>query len=345
MFKRLAWCAAAIAAHALCVKFAGAAGMDAASHADYADGWQAGDNGGSGFGPWSFSFSGDASALVHPAPRFIATAPLAGNSLPTPAFALTTNDRPLNYDTSAVGRQIGPLAVGDTLRVDLDGSALDNSAPAFSTGNTVQLLAADGVERFGLFTNNRFNGNKWTTEGVATGVEAASAFTLEFTLTAADSYDVALRPLGGGAPLYALSGGALRGTAGAAITRIRISTFGTGSSSDGTKELFFNNLLVQSVGAASADFDGDTDVDGDDLLIWQRGVGASTGATRSQGDADGDGNVDSEDRTVWQSQFGSVPLGGLRATSHVPEPYGGSLAVLAFAAAAHLNARRQGDCR
>jgi hypothetical protein len=317
-----------------------AGGMDSASQTAYADGWQAGDNGGTGFGAWSFSFSGSAAALVHPAPRFIATTALAGNSLPTPAFALTTSDRPTFYDTSAVGRQIGPLVVGDVLRIDVDGSALDNSAAAYSTGNTIQLLGADGVERFGLFTNNRLNGNQWTTEGVATGVPAAGAFTLEFTLTAADAYNVALLPVGGGAPLYSRVGGTLRGTAGSAVTRIRISTFGTGSSSDGTKELFFNNLVVQSPAAASADFDGDTDVDGSDFLVWQRGVELANGATRSQGNADGDEDVDSEDLAIWKSQFGSGSTGGIHTVGVMPEPHGQLLAILACTAARGFAGRR-----
>jgi hypothetical protein len=338
MFLRIARSAAAFAGSVLLATTACAAGMDSASQPAYADGWQAGDNGGTGFGAWSFSFSGNAAALVHPAPRFIATTALAGNSLPTPAFALTTSDRPTLYDTSAVGRQVGPLAVGDILRVDIDGSALDNSAAAFSTGNTIQLLGADGVERFGLFTNNRLNGNQWTTEGAATGVAAAGAFTFEFTLTAVDAYNVALLPVGGGAPLYSRVGGALRGTAGSALTRIRISTFGTGSSTDGTKELFFNNFVVQSPAAASADFDGDTNVDGADFLVWQRGVGIATGATPSQGNADGDGDVDGGDLAVWRSQFGSGSSGGTHAVSLVPEPHAAVLAMLACSAA-HASAR------
>jgi hypothetical protein len=48
---------------------------DSASDPAYADGWQAGDNGGSGFEPWTFAFSGDPSALAHAAPQFIDTAP------------------------------------------------------------------------------------------------------------------------------------------------------------------------------------------------------------------------------------------------------------------------------
>lgn len=70
---------------------------------------------------------------------------------------------------------------------------------------------------------------------------------------------------------------------------------------------------------ATADFDQDGDVDGDDFLTWQRGFGI--GSTLPEGDADGNGEVDAGDLAAWQFQFGStnavVPIG-----SAVPEPAG-----------------------
>src|SRR4051795_8426695 len=38
---------------------------DDASQAPYTNGWQAGDNGGTGFGPWTFAFSGLRSDLLY----------------------------------------------------------------------------------------------------------------------------------------------------------------------------------------------------------------------------------------------------------------------------------------
>ena len=55
----------------------------------------------------------------------------------------------------------------------------------------------------------------------------------------------------------------------------------------------------------NGDFDGDNQVDGQDFLAWQRGLGA-TDATPEQGDANGDGNVDANDLAIWQEQFGMV---------------------------------------
>jgi len=81
--------------------------------------------------------------------------------------------------------------------------------------------------------------------------------------------------------------------------------------------------------ANDADFDGDNDVDGNDFLIWQRGLGV--GATNGTGDADGNGVVDAADLAVWRTQFGGPPA--VSAASAVPEPMTlalGGLAILAL---------------
>jgi hypothetical protein len=63
----------------------------------------------------------------------------------------------------------------------------------------------------------------------------------------------------------------------------------------------------------TADFDADGDVDGQDFLRWQTGVG-KIGAMRHDGDSNGDGAVNQADLAVWRQQFGST------MTTGVPEP-------------------------
>lgn len=84
----------------------------------------------------------------------------------------------------------------------------------------------------------------------------------------------------------------------------------------------------------SADFDGDQDVDGADLLIWQRGVAAGTGSAAT-GDANGDHDVNGQDLAIWKQQFGQANL-----AAPVPEPaaWWGALSMGLWAAAA---ARRE----
>lgn len=87
---------------------------------------------------------------------------------------------------------------------------------------------------------------------------------------------------------------------------------------------------------SNADFDDDGDVDGADLLIWQRGFG--TGTTQAQGNADGDGDVDAADLAIWKTQFGSTGL-ATSAAGAVPEPAALGLAGLAVCCVATLRRR------
>jgi hypothetical protein len=98
------------------------------------------------------------------------------------------------------------------------------------------------------------------------------------------------------------------------------------------KRLLLNALV-------RADFDADGDVDGRDFLIWQRGVGTTTGATRLTGDANFDGAVNAADLAVWRSQFGtSATLAG----APVPEPHSAVLILLGILPAARRGARAHG---
>jgi hypothetical protein len=78
--------------------------------------------------------------------------------------------------------------------------------------------------------------------------------------------------------------------------------------------------------ANDADFDNDSDVDGNDFLIWQRGQGTTTGATNGNGDANGNGAVDGADLGIWKTQFGMT--GSAASVSAVPEPASFALSLL-----------------
>jgi hypothetical protein len=68
---------------------------------------------------------------------------------------------------------------------------------------------------------------------------------------------------------------------------------------------------LMTLPGATADFNGDGYVDGNDLLAWQRGFGLDDVATQAvrlaDGDANGDLIVDGLDRVNWESEFGTVP--------------------------------------
>jgi hypothetical protein len=283
--------------------FGATVASDEASQAAYADGWQNGDNGGTGFKPWSLAYSGVPTGLQHD-PQFIARSPLSGNLLATPAFGLTTSDRDTFSDTSEAVRTFNaPIGVGHILSIDLDGSELGSGGPPYSRGNTFQLIGSDGQERFSLYTSNRFNGDNWSTHrDVNTGVSAGSAFRVNFTLATANTYNLALLPIGGGNPLFTQTGAALAGTPNAGITRLRVSTYGTGSSANGTKELFFRSLMVNNPNALSGDYNADGTVNAADYVLWRE-------HDRSQA---GYG--------VWRNNFGRTAGSGAFVNLAVPEP-------------------------
>ena len=93
-----------------------------------------------------------------------------------------------------------------------------------------------------------------------------------------------------------------------------------GSGAQFTSPLITGTGLLQVTSTATpGDFDGDGDVDGDDLSEWQAAYNNTAG-----GDADDDGDTDGRDFLTWQRNFtGANPLA---AAAAVPEP--NSLAML-----------------
>jgi hypothetical protein len=93
--------------------------------------------------------------------------------------------------------------------------------------------------------------------------------------------------------------------------------------------------LLEPGPAGDADFDGDSDVDGQDFLTWQRGLGGP--GDLADGDANDDGNVTAADLQIWKDQFGPGAPAAL-AVGAVPEP--SCTALLAALALGSLAAKR-----
>ncbi|MEM8944367.1 MAG: endo-1,4-beta-xylanase [Planctomycetota bacterium] len=88
--------------------------------------------------------------------------------------------------------------------------------------------------------------------------------------------------------------------------------------------------LEIALSTLSADFDGDGDVDNDDLVVWSTNLGTLAGSSQSSGDADGDGDTDAADFLLWQTQQGTSLPSTLAA---IPEPSTVGLAAFAVVAA------------
>jgi hypothetical protein len=90
-------------------------------------------------------------------------------------------------------------------------------------------------------------------------------------------------------------------------------------------------------GVLSGDFDGDDDVDGEDLVIWNANFGSAS-AEPTTGDADGDSDADGRDFLVWQRNLtGSLAS---QRTAAVPEAGALALAAAAWMAVATCRAAK-----
>ena len=172
-----------------------------------------------------------------------------------------------------------------------------------------------------------------------------------FTVNSASLLDVSLTPLGGvftqgteggvqstfdanarndlTLSIYAANGTTLLGTAnntaaGLAESLADVSLPAAGqyyvrvSGSTANVQLYQLQLSVASaVVTQPGDFDGDGDVDGADLLVWQRTLGSSGASLAADGNSDG--VVNGLDLDIWKTWFGSEAANPIQA---VPEPAG-----------------------
>jgi glucose/arabinose dehydrogenase len=85
-------------------------------------------------------------------------------------------------------------------------------------------------------------------------------------------------------------------------------TLDTGDAAENATRINYIEIIPTSepglFAESFADFDQNGIVNGRDFLLWQRGFGLSSNATKQDGDADGDGNVDRLDLTIWASTYG-----------------------------------------
>jgi hypothetical protein len=85
------------------------------------------------------------------------------------------------------------------------------------------------------------------------------------------------------------------------------------------------------------DYDGDGDVDGEDLGVWGSQFGETPVPAAPNADGDGDGDVDGRDILLWQRNLGTG-VGG--PASAIPEPATAMLAAFGLAAIARRGRRK-----
>jgi len=333
MLGRIAavFCVSVATSWSTAVGYAQVVAADSASNAPYADGWQAGDDGGFGFGPWNFDGSYDAPAnSIH-----LINSSHPENDVGT-AWAIS-----LNYDNglARAGRSFdAPLEVGQTLAVVFD----TPTEHRFFKGYTFRLSSGGGnicyggmgctpdtmpVERFAVWAfHDQSNPDEWGHWRVTPATspyyipvydeQTDGGVRLEFKLTGLETYDLKMTALDGSNFVYTRSG-ALANAGMGKINWIEFLHYDEFTDPTLATDVYIRSLEISGgVTAPTGDFDNDGDTDGRDFLAWQRGVGTTSGATRAQGDSNGDGDVDAGDLATWKAQFGTA----VAAAEGVPEP-------------------------
>lgn len=215
---------------------AGAAQLafDNASQPAYSDGWQTGDNGGSGFGPWQITLNGGIVGVGTSTANGDAKLP-TGDIDSAGGLAWSMSSARVVGRPVAVRPLVGALAVGQKLSFEVDG--LD--AGANSDGFVVLVGNAADV-RWGLTIHSLATHAGTDTSGYTLVAERTpEGMHVDFTLTGPDTYAASVRVLDGSDPV--LLSGTLDGAAGPAIDQL---SFAVGPSFAPVDAFYANNIAV-----------------------------------------------------------------------------------------------------
>ena len=208
---------------------------DSSTNAAYDDGWQAGDNGGFGWGPWNFS--GTYSTPVQQTMDIFS----APNDLGR-AWTLFNADAPpgpgTGTDIAQAGRAIpGGLSVGDTVTVVIDNPTerrfFRGYTVRFNTGGGNTQYAQPPQSRMAVGTFEYFTNGKWYATGTGGNptlfdTDTNHGMRIDLTLTGVNSFHLEMTPLNNPAIKYTKNG-TLDGPAGSAIDWVEFELYNTDS--------------------------------------------------------------------------------------------------------------------
>ena len=217
------------------VSYAALLAADSATNAPYDDGWQAGDNGGFGWGAWNFAGTYNTPVgqtmdiFSHP------------NDLGR-AWTLFNADAPpgpgMGTDIAQAGRAIpGGLSVGQTVSVVIDNPAerrfFRGYTVRFNTGGGNTVYAGTPQSRLAVGTFEYFTNGKWFATGTGGNptlfdVDTNEGTRIDVSLTGPDTFVLKMTPLNNPAIAYTKLG-TLDGPAGSAIDWVEFELYNTDS--------------------------------------------------------------------------------------------------------------------
>lgn len=208
---------------------------DNASQAVYQDGWQAGDNGGIGFRPWTVVSNGGIAEIGSSTANGDLLPP-AGDIDSAGGRAWSLASGPSGTTVMAVRPLAGALSVGQSISFDLDGICGHANPDILNVG-----VGNAAAARWGLtiHASGTHMGDGRSSGGTLAANETREGMHVEFTLLGSDLFTASLRVLDGSDPVVV--GGDLDGTAGSAIDRI---TFSVAPGFGPVDAFYLNNLAV-----------------------------------------------------------------------------------------------------
>ena len=322
---------AASAAHAVAIA------SDNASDPAYADGWEEGDNGGSGFLPWTGGMYGNPVAIDSGSPE-------PDNDLGAPAFQFGTGGsgywaiRPfatpiqpsqsfkLDFDPFAFSVPDPPEFVylsNDSL-IRFDSTAgwrfrMYNWLAKYNDGGQITNYGADEWAIGATTAFDNLNGGAALPTGGAgfltgyTGPDSQDGFSMTLDIITIDTYRVLI--VDDGVTKVDVSG-QLRdlGTAGQEVDQLVFwSQDATASDIDSA---YFNNLLIESTAGLPGDYNSDSVVDAADYTVWRDNLGTTNSLPN---DSIG-GTIGVAHYSQWKNNFGMGGSGAGIGGIAIPEP-------------------------
>lgn len=210
---------------------------DDASDSAYDDGWQASDNGGSGYNSWTFA-NGSNSGF------FTASSTSNGNGDGNGDGDIDTGGRAWGLfansgETAAATRSFmtGSLDIGNRFEISMDNGFVDNGS---TVGFGLQNAAGNNlVEYFFVGGNSNYTVNADSVSGTTPGF-TDEGMTLTFTVTDADSFTLTIDELADGIGVNHTVTGDFLSAPDQRIAQIRMFNFNAGGG--GERNLFFNSI-------------------------------------------------------------------------------------------------------
>ncbi len=243
------------------MSYAATIAFDTATDAAYDNGWQAGDNGGFGWGAWDFTGTYNTPVgqtmdiFSHP------------NDLGR-AWTLFNADAPpgpgTGTDIAQAGRSLGGAMVpGDTVHVVIDNPTerrfFRGYTVRFNTGGGNTVFAGTPQSRMavGLFDYGPPAGDWYATgtggDPTLFDTDTNHGMRIDFTLTGTDTFNLVMTPLNDPSKAYSKSG-TLDGPAGAPINWVEFELFNTDSDyypthtiTGGETDFYISNMWVTNV--------------------------------------------------------------------------------------------------